>query len=101
MYTYPHRKALVVAIALVALEGLKDERVLSVRHHARPGDPEYTEDKLYILLTNMCAQLKSTGKLNLKDYGMNEGFVADKLAFAQQIGRISYNEWEEVILPIT
>lgn len=96
----PSRSSLIIAIVLVALEGMKDERILAHRHYySKPEDPEYTEDKLYIILTKMCTQLKTTGKLNVKDYGMDDGFVSDKLAFVQQLARISYEEWEEIITP--
>lgn len=101
-FNTPSRKSLIIALAIMAIEGLRDERILEVRHHAGNDveKADWTKDKLFMAYGEMQQTLRTKQYINLNELYFLDGRVNDKLAWAQQMARISYEEWEEVIIPV-
>ena len=93
-YIFPSRKSLIIVLGILALEGLKDERILAVRHYAN-GDEDkadWLKDPQFCIFTKMQKALQSQQKLVLKEFGWTDSRVSDKLAWTQQTARITYAE---------
>ena len=97
-YSFPIHKSLIISLGILAIEGLKDCRILEVRHWAK-GDADkadWLKDPQFRILVTMQETLRSTQRLCLKEFGWTDSRVSDKLAWTQQAARISYAEWEAV-----
>lgn len=86
----PSRRGLLLGAALVALHGLRQERILGARLRT-PGS-DFTGDRDVVACTEAIATLQDGGPLVTGDRG-----ILDLMAHTQQVLRVSYEEWEAAI----
>lgn len=89
MHKHPSREGLIVGGALIALHGYEQERIAMIRSHQVA---EWNTDPRVLA----CRQLAKAIR-NAEPIAQEDDMMWDALAYAQQVMRVSLEEWEAVL----